>query len=516
MNLVRAITTISGFTIASRIVGFFREMIMAAYLGRGGVADAFVVALKFPSIFRRILAEGAFNPAFVPVFAGLLSTEGKEQARSYAEEIFSIFVVILLIFTGIVELFMPFILPIFAPGFVATPERLELAISFTRITFPFIFLISITALYSGILNSMEKFAAVASSPMMGNMGIIMTVFLITSLTDTSAGTAFSIGIVVCGIIQLSWVLVPAARRGMFLKLKAPKVTQKVKDFFCLLGPAAAGSGVVQISILIDNMLASLLPEGGVSALHYADRLNQLPLSVLGTAMGTALLPMLSKHLRANRTKEAVESQNMALEYSLLLTLPATLGLIFLAFPMIKVLYAHGKFTLEDASATANTLMAFALGLPAYVLIKIFTTAFFARKDTKTPLYTGVFSVGLNVAFSLVLMRYFSYVGIALATALSSWVNVSLMAFLLIRKKQFELTHRLKIFLPRVLISCTLSGALFLLLRELAMPWIFKDHFHQIVALTLMVGGGVLSFFYVAKFLGALDVKELKAQFKAAV
>lgn len=516
MNLVRAITTISGFTIASRVVGFFREMMMAAYLGRGGVADAFVVALKFPSIFRRILAEGAFNPAFVPTFAGLLATEGKDQARSYAEEIFSVFIVILLFFTLFAEFLMPYLLPLFAPGFVATPERLELAITFTRITFPFIFLISLTALYSGILNSMEKFAAVASSPMIGNMGIIITVFLLTSVTDTSAGVAFSIGIVACGIIQLGWVLIPAFKRGMFLVLKRPRMTQKVKDFFLLLAPATAGSGVVQISILVDNMLASLLPEGGVSVLHYADRLNQLPLSVLGTAMGTALLPMLSKYIQSNRYKEAVESQNRALEYSLLLALPATLGLIFLAFPMIKVLYVHGKFTIDDAHATANTLMALALGLPAYVLIKIFTTVFFARKDTKTPLYTGIFSVALNIVFSLVFMRYFAYVGIALATALSSWINISILAFLLMRKKQFQLTSRLKNFLPKIMIGCSLSGGIFLLLRELAMPWIFQDKFHQIAALSLMIGGGILSFFYIAKALGALDVKELKAQFKAAV
>ena len=413
MKLLRSIATVGGFTIGSRVTGFCREMLMASLLGAGAVSDAFIIALKLPSVFRRILAEGAMNAAFVPLFSGTLATEGENKAKSLAEEILAILTLISLGLVILIELFLPTLMPVFVPGFRATPERMALAIEFSRITFPFIFLISLTALYSGILNSYEKFAAVASSPMMGNIAIILTVYGLLWGTNMEIGDAFSFGILACGIVQLLWVIIPLARQGIVLSWIKLRWTPQIKKFFKLLAPAAAGSGVIQLSIFIDTLIASLLPTGGVSYIHYADRLSQLPLSVLGTAVGTALLPLLSKQIRAQDFSGARESQNLALEYTLLFTRPATLGLIILAEPLIKLIYEHRAFDSASTLPTARTLMALAAGLPAYILIKIFTTSFFAREDTKTPVMIAVFSVILNIAISLSLLNSLQHVGIAL-------------------------------------------------------------------------------------------------------
>lgn len=462
MRLIRSIATIGIYTIGSRIVGFLRTMMMATFVGAGNMGDALVIAIKIPSVLRRLFAEGAFNASFVPIFAGLLAKEGSDKARSYAEEVFSILVLGLVFLVIVAEIFMPQIMPLLVSGFSKTPERMHYVIEFTRITFPFILFISVCALYSGILNSMEKFAAAAASPMFGNVAIIATAYILLPATS-NPGVAFAWGITMCGVVQALVVLIPLWRAGMGLRLKVPSLTPETKKFFMLLGPAAAGSGVVQINIFLDMLIASFLPTGSVSFLEYADRLNQLPLSVIGVAMGTALLPMLSKQIRVHDYEKAQTTQSLALEYALVLAFPAAIGFFMLAMPMSQTVYQQGKLLPHDALEISKTLMAFSLGMPAYILIKIFVTIFFSREDTKTPVYVGVLAVVVNLALNLLLYRTFAHVGLALSTAISAWVNAGVLFYTLKHRGFLVLSDRFKVFMPRLfLCSAGTIGTVFAL------------------------------------------------------
>lgn len=512
MKLFKSIVTVGGFTMASRIFGFVRTILTASYLGATGISDALEVAIKIPSFLRRLFAEGAFNAAFVPLFAAQLAGEGEEAAKSFAEEILSIFICVLLVIVVLVEIFMPVLMPLFVPGFTRTPERLHYAIEFTRVTFPFIFFISLTALYSGILNSFERFAAVASSPMVGNMCIIAVVLGMATYFSTP-GHAFALGILLCGVVQFLWVWIPAVRLRMALKLIRPKMTPRVTEFLAKVTPAAASSGVVQINILIGMVIASFLPAGGVSYLSYADRLNQLPLSVVGTAIGTALLPLLTKQIRKGNHQQAIKSQNDALEMALILTLPATLGLFCLAEPLVVVLFERKAFDAVASLATSQTLMAFSWGLPAYVLTKIFSSCFFAYQNTRTPLKAAAIAVAVDIVLSVLMVKPLQHVGIALATAISAWVNASLLGYLLWRKGYFTMTPHLRKVLPRYGVVSLLTGVYLQL-----MAMILKDQFREtfmvsVTVLSLFILSGIILFFGLAKAFKAINFKELKLKFQ---
>lgn len=493
----------------SRILGYFRDVLTASLLGTGAAADALVVALKLPSLFRRLFAEGALNAAFVPMFAEILAKEGKNSARSFAEEVLSVLIIILAVLLLLIELFMPEFLSFYARGFQSTPERFELAIQFCRITFPFIFFISITALYSGILNSLEKFAAVASSPLVGNFFIIAFVLAVNPFLHTP-GPLLAAGIFGCGIIQLLWVLVPAYKNGMWLKLQSPRKSKKVGKLIILMMPVLLSSGVHQINVIIGTIIASYLPVGGVTYLYYAERLTQLPLSVIGTAMSTVLLPLMASQLRTNKREEAMGTQNQGLEFAMLLVLPATIGLIFLAQPIIQVMFEHGAFDAEASKQTAYTLMAFAIGLPAFVLTKIFSTSFYAQQDTMTPLYFAILSVAVDVSLSLLLYTRFAHVGIAFSTAMAAWVYAICLGYKLWSNGFLKFDARLRKFIPRSLVACSLTVITLeagkIALRTLA------NGAQMGIALSALVLVGLLSYIYIAKLVGALDINELKSQF----
>lgn len=510
MKLIRSIATVGFYTLGSRIFGFIRTTLMATFLGTGSIADAAALAIKIPSLLRRIFAEGAMNAAFVPTFSKYLMADGPESARSYAEEILSLLVFILALLVILVELFMPRLVSLFLPGFAKDSLRLTYVIEFTRITFPFILLISLTALYSGILNSLERFAAVAMSPMMGNIAIILVAFSLLEVTSTP-GHAFSYGILACGVVQWVWVMIPAQREGMALRLRLPTFSPRVRHFFILMGPAAAGSGVVQINIFLDMLIASYLPTGGISFLNYAERLNQLPLSMLGTAVGTALLPLLSKQLKKGDHHEAMESQNLALEYSILFTIPALLGLMLIGESIVKVLYEHGKFSPQDTVETAKTLMALASGLPAYIMIKIFSTSFFAQEDTKTPVLVAVGAVVINVLLNLLLIKPLAHVGLGLATSLAAWVNAFVLGIILQKRGLFLMNTRLKTFLPRAFVSTVLTGAFFFIGRPLLEFCVAQSTTVQIISLGGAVGLGIGLFILFSRLTKALDIEDFRRQ-----
>lgn len=507
-TLFQSIATVSGLTLASRVVGFFRTMLMASLVGSGAMADALVIAIKIPSVMRRIFAEGAFNAAFVPILTGLIASKGPEEARRFANQVLSLLILVLSVLVLLVELFMPSFLNVVVSGFDTSTTRFAYAVTFTRITFPFILFISICAFFSGILNSLERFAFAASSPLIGNFGIIATVLCLESWA-ANAGVAFSYGIAVCGIIQAMWVLVPAARAGFLPKLSIITFTGPVRDFFALLLPAAFGAGVVQINIFLDMIIASHLPIGGIAFLEYADRLNQLPLSTIGVAMGTVLLPTIARQLRRGGLREANKTQNKALEYAILFAVPAMLGLLCLANPITEVVYAHGKMTREATFEVARTLQAFSLGLPAFILIKVTTSIFYAHKDTRTPVIIGTTATCVNLVLSIVLMQFYQHVGIALATALAAWLNVGALIVVLKMRERINFSTGLYVFLSRMVAVGVILFCALIVMRTYVWPSFSDSRVAQIVTLITFVALGLVIFFATAIACRVIKLRDLR-------
>jgi putative peptidoglycan lipid II flippase len=421
MALLRSIATVGSYTMLSRILGFARDILIAAILGAGPVADAFFVAFKLPNFFRRLFAEGAFNAAFIPLFTARLTENGHEDARRFAEEVFAVLVLTLVILCTAIQIAMPWAMHVFAPGFVGDPDRFDLTVELTRITLPYLLFISLVSQLGGILNSLGKFAAAAATPILLNIALIAAIVGLTPVLET-AGHALAWGVFAAGVIQFLWLIEACRRAGMTFRLPRPRLNERVKRLLILILPGAVGAGVVQINLLIGIVIASLLPTGSVSYLYYADRIYQLPLGVIGVAVGTALLPLLSRQLKAGEDADAMSSLNRALQFALLLSLPAAAALIVMPGPIVSVLFERGAFDATAARATAEALIAFSLGVPAYVLVKVLAPGFFARQDTTTPVIIAGVCVAINIAFSLALMGPLKHIGIALAQAISSWAN----------------------------------------------------------------------------------------------
>ena len=434
MRIIRNIVTISGFTFISRIFGLIRESMISHLLGASIVTDAFFVAFKFPNFFRRIFAEGAFNAAFVPLFSRKLVSDGREGAKELAEQVFSVMIVFLMIFVALVVIFTPSIIHILAPGFATTPERMELAITFTRITFPYILFISLAAHLSGVLNSFDRFAAAAGIPILLNI-VMISALLICPYTGITFGEGLSIAVALAGIIQLSWLYIACWRMDFRIRFRRPRITPELKELLRLMLPGAIGAGVMNINIFIDTIIASYLPEKSVSYIFYADRLNQLPLSILGIAIGTALLPMLSRQIKAGEHDKALSNKRLATEVALQLTLPSAVGLAILSYPIIHLIYGLSE---TDTQATAMALSAFAIGIPAYVLNKVLITGFFARQDTKTPVKIAISCIVLNLALNLIFIQHLAHVGLALSTSLSAWANTVILYIILKKRNWFSL------------------------------------------------------------------------------
>ncbi|MFO1162361.1 MAG: murein biosynthesis integral membrane protein MurJ [Reyranellaceae bacterium] len=459
MTLGRAIATVGGFTLLSRVAGFARDVVLSAMLGSGALADAFIVAFKLPNFFRRLFAEGAFSAAFVPLFARELEAHGREQAITFARQAHAALLLVLLPFTLLLILFMPGVVTVLAPGMRDEPATFALAVEFGRITFPYLLFISLTSLYGGVLNSIERFAHVAATPILLNLALIGAVLGLTPFLPNS-GYAASIGVAVAGLLQWLWLLIACARDGVALTLVRPRWTERVARLVKLATPVAIGGGVQQVSTMLDVVWASLLPVGTISALFYADRLAQLPLGVVGIAIGTALLPLLARQLRAGEVRSAMANQNRALEVGLLLSLPAAAALWLLADPLIRVLFQRGQFGPEDTWRTAGALAAFAIGLPAFVLVKVLTPGFFAREDTKTPLYIATTAIVVNIVLNIVFLygTSLAHVGIALASSLSGWLNAALLAVVLRRREQWVPDNRLASRTLRIAIATAAMGA----------------------------------------------------------
>lgn len=506
MSLVKSTAIIGGFTLLSRIFGFVRDVLIANAIGASWLSDAFFVAFKLPNFFRRLFGEGAFNAAFVPQFAGLLSTEGREQAMRFASEALAVLLVCLLILNGIFLLFMPWLLQWFAPGFTDDAGKYELTVTLARIAFPYILFISLVSLLGGILNSISRFAAVAAAPILLNITLILAVLWLGAYTETPAH-ALAVGVFVAGVVQLMWVAAACKRADALPALVRPRLTEHVRKLFRLIAPAALGAGVAQVNLLIDVILASNFDEG-VSYLYYADRLNELPIGVIGVAVGTALLPMLSRQIRTGDIDKAHYTLNRAIELVWLFGLPSAVALLVIPEAITRVLYEHGAFTAEDSRATYTAMAAFAAGLPAFVLVKVLAPGFYANQDTKTPFFIATVCVAVNLVLNLILMQFYAHVGLAMATSIAGWVNASLMAVILYRRRLLLPDGELKRRAWRMIVAALLMGAaLYGLLQPLS-GWLVGSQLHQIGALTLLVLAGALVYGVLCIVMKAADLKQI--------
>ncbi len=516
MALIKSISVVSGLTLVSRFFGFFRDVLLARFLGVSLAADCFFVAFKLPNFFRRLFAEGAFSAAFVPIFCGILgpgdSDIQKAAARGFAEATLALLLPFLLIFTALMQTFMPWTLIVIAPGFIDEPGKYDLAVEFTRATFPYLMLISLVSLLSGVLSGLNRFSAAAAAPVLLNLTLILSLIFFHE-TQIMTGRALSRAVTIAGVIQLFWLIIAVSRSGMPLRLSWPRITPQMKELFRVMLPAIVGAGAIQINLVIDIILASFLPEGSLSYLFYADRLNQLPIGVIGVAVGTVLLPTLSRMLAGGELGKANNAQNRAVETALLLTLPAALALIIIPMPLISVLFERGAFTAAATNNTAMALMAYAAGLPAYVLIKVLVPGFYARKDTLTPMKIGIATVVINTVLNIILMIPLQHVGLALATAISAWVNAGLLFFYLWRRGHFQLDSRLKQRILRIVISSAFMGALLAWGAGFADPWFKGDLVTKIAAILFLVLGGIISYGLAAIITGAVKGSEVAGVMK---
>ncbi|MDX2094938.1 MAG: murein biosynthesis integral membrane protein MurJ [Alphaproteobacteria bacterium] len=491
MSLVKSTLTIGFFTFLSRISGFVRDVLMANLLGAGMLSDAFFVAFKLPNFFRRLFAEGAFNAAFIPSFSSILTGDGRDAAIKFAGEVMSVLLLVLLVLNAVFIVFMPWIAPLFAPGFTDTPEKFDLTVALSQITFPYILFISLVSLLGGILNSMGKFAAPAASPILLNLCMIGGMLWLSNLSPTPAH-ALSYAVFLAGMVQLGWLVLACLRADMMPPLMPPRLTARVKTMLLLMAPAALGSGVQQLNLLIDVIIASHIP-GAVSYLYYADRITELPIGMIGVAVGTVLLPMLSKQIRSGNLDGARTSMNRALELVLLFGLPATAALLVIAEPVIRVLYQHGAFTPEDMRAVVPTLMAFTVGLPAFLAVKIFAPGFYANHDTKTPFKIALICVAVNLFFNLTLSRVFAQVGMAMATSIAGWVNLALMAWILHRRGVFAPDALLKIRLLKMLAASAFMAAALALAQGPFMGEAGQGMVANVIGLSALIATGMAVF-----------------------
>ncbi len=509
MSLFRSIATVGSFTLLSRITGFLRDMMIAAFLGAGMVADAFFVAFRFPNLFRSLFAEGAFSAAFVPLFAGKLESDGKEAARLFAEQAMAVLFWGAAFFVALMEIIMPWAIYVIAPGFAEVDGKMELAQELSRIAFPYLLFISLVSLQGGILNSYGRFAAAAGTPVLLNLVLMASLAGLTPYLPT-AGHALAWGVTLAGIAQFSWLVVSVRRAGVILRPTLPRLTPEVRLLLKRVLPGAVGAGVYQVNLLVGTFIASLAPQGTISLLYYADRVNQLPLGIIGVAIGTALLPVLSRQLRAGELVAAHSSQNRALEFGLLLTLPATASLLTLSVPIVRTLFEHGSFGPAQTIGTAAALSIYALGLPAFILNKALTPSFFAREDTTTPVKLAMVSIVCNIVLSFALVAPLAHIGLALASSLSAWLNVGLLLLVLHRRKLSAWDAQLRRRVPRILLASILLGcALYGANHGLSLlgP---QSTIMRILTLTGVVVAGMTLFGILAPLCGAMRWSELTA------
>lgn len=520
MSLHSSIATVGGCTAISRIVGFIREILIARFLGAGMMADAFFVALRFPNLFRSLFAEGTLNVAFVPLFTGELQTKGKAHALVFARSVFSFLFYVLLLFTIVMEVLMPCLMFILAPGFEETVGKLALTTALSRITFPFLLCVSLVSLFSGILNSAGKFWAAAFTPTLQNIVMIGFLLFLTPYihSDFAPAYALSWGVLVAGVVEFCFLLYHLRRIQMTFGLMGPikslfHLTQGVKILLKKMAPGVLGSGVYQINLFLDTLFVSFVGPGAISWLNYANHMFQLPIGIIGVAIGTVLLPVLSRHIKSGEMEKANQQLNRGLEISLALSISSMIGLMMLSTPIIAILFQHGAFTAQDTVNTAKALTIFAVGLPAYMMTKTLAPFFYARGDTATPVKIAIVGVILNAIMAITFMQFWGYVGIALATSISVWINALQYVVRLSRRGDFRLDACLTYRAPRIIFSGCVMGVCLWVMKALwhtILPtWQSGISWASLAMLGGLIGMAVVVFLGVLVVSGGIPVTQIK-------
>ncbi|MGB6702737.1 murein biosynthesis integral membrane protein MurJ [Methyloceanibacter sp.] len=480
--MIKRIATVGGWTLVSRVSGFIRDVVMAAVLGAGPLADAFFVAFRLPNHFRAIFAEGAFAAAFVPAYARTLQQAGIDAAKLFADRIAAALIVINLFLLALALLFTPWVGSILAPGL--DPTRFDLAVALTRITFPYLALVSMETLFAGILNANQRFATAAGAPVLLNVSLIATLLLAPYFQ--SAGYAAAWGVLIAGVAQVVLVAVDAEMRGVGIRFRMPKLDPTTRRFLKALGPAIVGAGGVQLALFADTLIASFLPTGALSALYYADRINQLPIGVVGIAVGTVLLPEMSRRLAAGDTRGAALAQARGIQLALLMTVPSVAGAIAIPDLIMRALFARGAFTAADAAAAGATLAAYAIGLLPFVMMRSFTAPFYARGDTLTPVKAALLAAAVNIALKVVLMGPLAQVGLALATSAGAWINLTLLT-IFARRRGFAVSGAgLRPVIRLFLAGAVLAVVLYFGSIVLAKAFSGLPHFRQEITLAVLL------------------------------
>ncbi len=504
IRLMQGFLTVGLWTLLSRVLGFVRDIMIAAFLGAGPVAEAFLIAFALPNMFRRFFAEGAFNMAFVPMFSKKL--EGGEDAADFARDAFAGLATVLIVFTLIATLLMPWLVIAMASGFLAD-DRFDLAVDYGRIIFPYILFISLAALLSGVLNATGRFAAAAAAPVLLNI-LLISAMVIARRSGWPIGDTLAWGVPVAGLAQLALVWIAASRAGYRLIPRRPRLTPELKRLAIIAAPAALAGGVVQVNLLIGRQVASWF-DGAIAWLNYADRLYQLPLGVVGIAVGVVLLPDLSRRLRAGDTPGGRDAFNRAAEISLALTVPSAMALIVIPMPLISVLFQRGAFGADDAAATAAALGIYGLGLPAFVLQKVLQPLYFAREDTKRPFYYALGSMLVNAVLAIGLAPVIGYLAAAVGTSLAAWAMVAqLWLGSRVMGEAAETDARFRRRVLRILAAAALMGVVLLGLAWALGP-AFTTPGWRYAALAALVTAGIATYFTAAHLLGALKFAEIR-------
>jgi len=510
MTLIKSASTIAGLTLVSRVFGFIRDILLARVLGAGLAADAYQLAFRLPNTFRRLFAEGAFSVAFVPMVARKMSEEGGEaEAERFSSDVLSVFIWVLLAFSAVAMLAMPAIVWALAHEYQSVPGKFELAVLLSRITFPYLMLISLVSLLTGILNARHRFGPGAFAPVLFNLTLIAGILIGEYLRrnghdDRTAVIAQSASVAVSGAVQLVYLWWCVAREGLVLKLHRPRLSGDVRELGRLIVPATFGAGIYQISQLIDTFFATQLPQGSLTLLSMADRLNQMPLGIVGIALGTAILPSLSRSIATDDKAGASRIQSDAVELAMLLTLPSAAALAVCAPAFVTAFFVGGRFTAENGAITANIVTALVAGLPAYVLVKILTPGFFARRDTRTPVYTAAAALVVNIVLILLFIRPFGIVGLAAAGAGAAWLNTALLYGVLRHRGHFRLEPALVGRIARQLIATGAMAVLLAWLTDAVAPLLSGSILERAGALIVIVSAGALAYFGVGFVVGAVD------------
>lgn len=496
MNLVKALASVGGLTLASRVLGLLRDSLFARYVGAGFASDAFLIAFRLPNMFRALFAEGAFSAAFIPMFNKKVADPdgtGLSAGLTFAEQALSVLLPVLLAMTVLLEVFAWPVTWVLSGSFNdVSQEQFAFAVTLSRYTIPYLAFISLVSLLGGILNSLNKFWVNAAAPILLNVTLIIA--LLAFHNDDALVTARNqaIGVSVAGLAQFLWLVWACRANGVSMRLRLPVWNADVKRLLLLTLPAAAGAGATQINLVVSTALAaSLLEHGSVTYIYLADRLNQLPLGLIGIGLGTVLLPTISRQLGAGEHDAAMQTQNRGLELALLLTLPASAALIVCGEPIAAALFGYGKFGAGDVMRTAQALAAFSIGLPSYILVKVLTPGFYARQDTRTPVRFAMISMGINLLGNLALIVPLQHMGPPLATAIASTVNVAMLYATLVKRGHFEVDARLKRRAPRLALAAVLMAAALWFGQDLMAPYVHGSWLVRGLALGALVSAGCL-------------------------